>query len=60
MLANHGPVVARKDVEAACNPVEKLEDTAQLAMTTHSMQVRRLTLTQIHDLVTHFNVEWDT
>jgi len=32
MLANHGPVVAGKDVEAACNAIEELEDTARLAV----------------------------
>jgi ribulose-5-phosphate 4-epimerase/fuculose-1-phosphate aldolase len=32
MLANHGPVVAGKDVEAACNAIEELEDTARLAI----------------------------
>ncbi|MGB7242736.1 MAG: 3-oxo-tetronate 4-phosphate decarboxylase, partial [Sulfitobacter sp.] len=30
MLANHGPVVAGKDIEAACNAIEELEDTARL------------------------------
>ncbi len=30
MLANHGPVVAGKDVEAACNAIEELEATARL------------------------------
>ena len=37
MLANHGPVVAGKDVEAACNAVEELEDTARLALLTRGM-----------------------
>ena len=32
MLANHGPVVAGKDIEAACNAIEELEDTAKLAI----------------------------
>ena len=32
MLANHGQVVAGKDVKAACNTIEELEDTARLAM----------------------------
>ncbi|MEP4195537.1 MAG: aldolase [Aliishimia sp.] len=59
MLANHGPVVAGKDVEAACNAIEELEDTARLAMMMQGLRARQLTPAQITDLVTHFNVEWD-
>jgi len=59
MLANHGPVVAGKDVEAACNAIEELEDTARLAMMTRGMNPRTLTTTDVHALVMKFNVEWD-
>jgi ribulose-5-phosphate 4-epimerase/fuculose-1-phosphate aldolase len=59
MLANHGPVVAGKDVEAACNAIEELEDTARLAMMMRGFQASMLTPAQITDLVTHFDVEWD-
>ena len=59
MLANHGPVVAGKDVEAACNAVEELEDTARLAMMTRGLNPRGLTETQMQSLVTKFDVEWD-
>jgi len=59
MLANHGPVVAAKDVEAACNAVEELEDTARLAMMTRGLGPRMLTAEQINGLVTKFNVEWE-
>jgi 3-dehydro-4-phosphotetronate decarboxylase len=59
MLANHGPVVAGKDVEAACNAIEELEDTARLAMMMRGYQARGLTPAQVTDLVTHFEVEWD-
>lgn len=59
MLANHGPVVAGKDVEAACNAIEELEDTARLAMMMRGVQASMLTPAQITDLVTHFDVEWD-
>ncbi|MGC3938325.1 aldolase [Roseobacter sp. EG26] len=59
MLANHGPVVAGKDVEAACNAIEELEDTARLAMMMRGIESRQLTPAQISDLVTHFDVEWD-
>ena len=59
MLANHGPVVAGKDVEAACNAVEELEDTARLALMTRSMNPRLLDEAQIRSLVTKFDIEWD-
>lgn len=59
MLANHGPVVAGKDVEAACNAIEELEDTARLAMLMRGIPARMLTQDQISDLVTHFDIEWD-
>ena len=59
MLANHGPVVAGKDVEAACNAIEELEETARLAMMTRGMNPRALTEDHIQALVTKFDVEWD-
>jgi len=59
MLANHGPVVAGKDVEAACNAIEELEDTARLAMLMRGIPARRLTEAQIADLVDTFDVEWE-
>ncbi len=59
MLANHGPVVAGKDVEAACNAIEELEDTARLAMMTRGMNPRGLSDDQVQALVTRFDVEWD-
>lgn len=59
MLANHGPVVAGKDVEAACNAIEELEDTARLAILMRGYKPRVLTQGQITDLVTRFDVEWD-
>ena len=59
MLANHGPVVAGKDVEAACNAIEELEDTARLALLTCGMNPRLLTDAQVRDVVTGFDIEWD-
>ena len=59
MLANHGPVVAGKDIEAACNAIEELEDTARLAILMRGYDARMLTEAQITDLVTQFDVEWD-
>ena len=59
MLANHGPVVAGKDIEAACNAIEELEDTARLALLTRGMKPGQLTPDQIQSVVTRFDVEWD-
>ena len=59
MLANHGPVVAGKDVEAAVNAVEELEDTARLALLTRGLNPRMLTGDQVRAVVTKFDVEWD-
>jgi ribulose-5-phosphate 4-epimerase/fuculose-1-phosphate aldolase len=59
MLANHGPVVAGKDIEAACNAIEELEDTARLAMMLRGMNARGLTDGQVQTLVTKFDIEWD-
>lgn len=59
MLANHGPVVAGKDVEAACNAIEELEDTARLAIMMRGFNPRILDAEQIQNLVTHFDIEWE-
>jgi len=59
MLANHGPVVAGKDIEAACTAIEELEDTARLAMMTRGLHPRALTPAQVSQIVTRFDVEWD-
>ena len=58
MLANHGPVVAGKDVEAACNAIEELEDTARLALLLRGIQPTMLTEQQIQQVVDKFNVDW--
>lgn len=59
MLANHGPVVAGKDVEAACNAIEELEDTARLAMMTQGMNPIGISDRDVQRLITKFDVEWD-
>lgn len=59
MLANHGPVVAGRDVEAACNAIEELEDTARLALMTRGMSPQGLTDAQVRAVVTRFDVAWD-
>ena len=59
MLANHGPVVAGKDVEAACNAIEELEETARLAMLLRGVDAVSLSEDQVRAVVTKFDVEWD-
>ncbi|MEM8648399.1 MAG: aldolase [Pseudomonadota bacterium] len=59
MLASHGPVVAGKNVQSACNAIEELEATARLAMMTRGTQATVLTDDQVQALVTKFDVDWD-
>ncbi len=59
MLANHGPVVAGKDIEAACNAIEELEDTSRLAILTRGLNPRMLSQAEQQALISKFNVEWD-
>ena len=58
MLASHGPVVAGKDIEAACNAIEELEDTARLALLTRGMEPIQMTPNQVQSVVKRFDVEW--
>ncbi|MEP1442021.1 MAG: aldolase [Hyphomicrobiales bacterium] len=60
MLAHHGPVVAGKDIEAACNAIEELEETAKLALLLKGFDAKVLDQTAIKNIVTDFNVEWDS
>lgn len=59
MLANHGPVVAGKSVESACNAIEELEATARLALMMRGLPARALSADQVSQVVTKFDVEWD-
>lgn len=59
VLAHHGPVVAGRDLEAACHAMEELEETAKLALLTRGLSPNLLSRAQIQRLVTKFNVEWD-
>ncbi|MEN0087817.1 MAG: aldolase [Pseudomonadota bacterium] len=59
MLANHGPVVAGKNVEAACNAIEELEATAKLALMMRGTDINMLTEAQIGDVVRKFDVQWE-
>ena len=59
VLANHGPVVAGKDLEAAVYAIEELEETARLTLLTRGASPVGLTTAQIRDLVQHFDLEWE-
>lgn len=58
VLANHGPVVAGKDLEATVHAIEELEATARLALLTRGLHPRLLSPAQIDGVVRGFNVEW--
>ncbi len=59
MLAAHGPVVAGKDLEAACFAIEELEETAKLTLLLRGCDMTMLTPEQIRDVVDTFDVEWE-
>jgi len=50
LLANHGPVMAGKTLEAAVYATEELEETARLHLLTRGLNPRMLTDEQIADL----------
>jgi ribulose-5-phosphate 4-epimerase/fuculose-1-phosphate aldolase len=50
LLANHGPVVAAKDLAGAVAAIEELEETAKLALLLHGRPARQLTSAQIAEL----------
>ena len=56
LLANHGPVVAAKDLESAIYATEELEETARLYLLLRGMNPRILSSAQIDDLVTYFKL----
>ncbi len=59
VLANHGPVVAGKDLEAAVYAIEELEETAKLALLTRGANSAMLNAEQIASIVDKFDVDWD-
>lgn len=59
LLANHGPVVAGRDLDSAMNAIEELEETAKLAILTRGASPRMLTDAEVRAVVTKFNVEWE-
>jgi 3-dehydro-4-phosphotetronate decarboxylase len=50
LLANHGPVVAGRSLDAAAGAIEELEVTARLYLTLHGRQTRPLTREQVAEL----------
>ena len=59
LLANHGPVVAGRDLETAVNAMEELEETAKLAILTRGASPKMLSDAEVRAVVTKFDVEWD-
>ena len=54
LLANHGPVVVGRTLEAALYAAEELEETAKLFLLLHPHRCNHLTAQQIEDLQRHF------
>jgi ribulose-5-phosphate 4-epimerase/fuculose-1-phosphate aldolase len=50
LLANHGPVVAGKSLDAAVNAIEELEETAKLYLLLRGAKTRFLTAAQVEGL----------
>jgi len=50
LLANHGPLVAGKDLETAVYAAEELEETAKLYLLLHGKVTKLLTSDQVADL----------
>ena len=57
LLANHGPVVAGRDLEAAVYATEELEETAKLRLLLRGLNPRLLSKDQVRDLVAHFKLD---
>src|SRR5262249_2984504 len=55
LLANHGPVVAGKDLDAAVYSAEELEETARLFLLLQGHATRYLTPEQVADLQARFS-----
>lgn len=56
LLANHGPVVAGKDLDAATNAIEELEETARLYLLLRGLSPRTLTAAQVEELRRRFPI----
>lgn len=58
LLANHGPVVAGKDLDAAVNAMEELEANARLAVLLYGIPATALSPDQVSRVVERFDVDW--
>lgn len=58
LLANHGPVVAGRDLEGAVFAIEELEETAKLYLILRGMNPRYLSPAQVTDLSKHIPVNY--
>ncbi len=59
LLANHGPVVAGKELAATVYAMEELEENAKLAILTRSLDAIGMTDAQVAQVVQQFNVDYD-
>lgn len=59
LLANHGPVVAGKDLWAASYAMEELEEAAKLTLLTRGTDARYLAPQEVTQIVDRFDVDWD-
>ncbi|ETX27825.1 aldolase [Roseivivax isoporae] len=59
LLANHGPVVAARDLEAAVHAAEELEEVAKLTLLTQGLNPTPLSSADVADLCRHFSIDWD-
>lgn len=57
LLANHGPVVAGRDLETAVFAIEELEETSRLHLMLRNLNPRHLTRAQVRELVDHFELD---
>ncbi|MDF1610198.1 aldolase [Hoeflea sp. YIM 152468] len=58
LLANHGPVVCGKDLDAAVYAMEELEEAAKLTLLCRGLSPHLLTEAQLGGLVKTFDVDW--
>lgn len=58
LLANHGPVVAGRDLWATVFAMEELEEAAKLTLLTRGMNVRGLSPEDVNAVVRKFDVDW--
>ena len=58
LLANHGPVVAGKDLWATVFAMEELEETAKLALLTQGLRPKGLSSDDVAAVARAFDVDW--